>query len=79
MRAKRAEPFGPHESDPGSAEPVTVLVAFPMPEIRIDEPDQSIALPTEDPVNFLAFTTTVNGAPVKFRKTIQISVKVTNR
>jgi len=48
-----------------SDKPVTVLVAFPMPEIRIDEPDQNIALPTEDPVNFLAFTTTVNGAPVK--------------
>ena len=48
-----------------SDKPVTVLVAFPMPEIRIDEPDQNIAVPTEDPVNFLAFTTTVNGAPVK--------------
>jgi Domain of unknown function (DUF4424) len=44
---------------------VTVLVAFPLPEISIDEPDQNIAVPTEDPVNFLAFTTTVNGQPVK--------------
>jgi hypothetical protein len=44
---------------------VTVLVAFPLPEIRIEEPDQNIAVPTEDPVNFLAFATTVNGAPVK--------------
>ena len=39
---------------------VTVLVAFPLPEIKIEEPDQNIAVPTEDPVNFLAFTTTVN-------------------
>ncbi len=47
-----------------SDQDVTVLVAFPMPEIRVEEPDQDIALPTEDPVNFLAFTTTVNGKPV---------------
>lgn len=44
---------------------VTVLVAFPLPEIRIEEPDQNIAVPTEDPVNFLAFATTVNGQPVE--------------
>jgi hypothetical protein len=44
---------------------VTVLVAFPMPEIRIDDPDQNIAIPTEDPVNLLGFATTVNGQPVK--------------
>ena len=44
---------------------VTVLVAFPLPEIKIEEPDQNIAVPTEDPVNFLAFTTKVNGQPVK--------------
>src|SRR5438128_3463574 len=37
-----------------SDQDVTVLVAFPMPEIRVEEPDQNIALPTEDPVNFLA-------------------------
>ena len=43
---------------------VTVLVAFPMPDIRVDEADQNIAVPTEDPVNFLAFVTTVNGKPV---------------
>ena len=44
---------------------VTVLVAFPMPEIRIDDPDQNIAIPTEDPVNLLGFATTVDGQPVK--------------
>jgi hypothetical protein len=27
---------------------VTVLVAFPLPEIRIEEPDQIIAVPTEE-------------------------------
>jgi hypothetical protein len=44
---------------------VTVLVAFPMPEVRIAGPDEIISLPTQDPVNLLAFTTTVNGKPVK--------------
>ena len=48
-----------------SAGDVTVLVAFPMPDVRIEEQDQNISLPTEDPVNLLAFTTTVNGKPVK--------------
>ena len=44
---------------------MTVLVAFPMPEIRVDGPDDNISVPTEEPVNFLAFATTVNGEPVK--------------
>jgi hypothetical protein len=44
---------------------VTVLVAFPMPEVRVEGPDEIISLPTRDPVNLLAFTTTVNGKPVK--------------
>jgi hypothetical protein len=48
-----------------AASDVTVLVAFPMPEVRIEEQDQNISLPTEDPVNLLAFATTVNGKPVK--------------
>jgi len=49
-----------------SAEPVTNLVAFPMPDITIDkdDPDADIAVPTEDSVNFLGFTTTANGARV---------------
>jgi hypothetical protein len=48
-----------------AAQDVTVLVAFPMPEVRIEEQDQSISLPTEDPVNLLAFATTAGGQPVK--------------
>lgn len=44
---------------------VTVHVAFPMPEIKIDGPDQNISVPTEDPVNLLGFVTTVNGAAVR--------------
>jgi hypothetical protein len=47
-----------------SDQDVTVLVAFPMPDIQVEGPDDIISVPTEDPVNFLAFSTTVNGAPV---------------
>ncbi|MDC7784858.1 DUF4424 domain-containing protein [Rhodoplanes sp. TEM] len=43
---------------------VTVHVAFPMPEIKVDGPDWNVAVPTEDPVNLLGFVTTVNGKPV---------------
>jgi hypothetical protein len=42
-----------------AASDVTVLVAFPMPDVRIEEQDQNISLPTEEPVNLLAFATTV--------------------
>jgi hypothetical protein len=43
---------------------VTVLVAFPLPDVHVDGSDESVSVPTEDPENFLAFTTTVNGKPV---------------
>jgi uncharacterized protein DUF4424 len=40
---------------------VTVLTAFPMPDIHIEGPDDSLSVPTEDSVNLLAFATAVNG------------------
>jgi Domain of unknown function (DUF4424) len=43
---------------------VPVLVAFPLPDIQVEGQDDIISVPTEDPVNFLAFSTTVNGTPV---------------
>ena len=43
---------------------VKVLVAFPMPEIKAEQ-EVVIALPSEDPVNALDFSTLVNGVPVK--------------
>jgi hypothetical protein len=43
---------------------VTVLVAFPMPDIRIEGPDDPLSLPTEDAVNLLGFATAVNGKEV---------------
>jgi hypothetical protein len=44
---------------------MTVLVAFPLPDIKVDGPSDNISVPTEEPENFLAFATTVNGAPVE--------------
>jgi hypothetical protein len=46
------------------AKDVTTLVAFPMPEIKVDGPDDNITVPTDDPQNLLGFATTVNGRPV---------------
>ena len=47
-----------------STQDVTVLVAFPMPDVTIESSDQNIAVPSDDPVNLLAFATAVNGKPV---------------
>jgi hypothetical protein len=47
-----------------SDQDVTVLVAFPMPDIHIEGADDSLSVPTEDAVNLLAFATAVNGKPV---------------
>jgi hypothetical protein len=44
---------------------VSVHVAFPMPEVTIESSDQNISLPTDDPVNLLAFRTGVNGRAVE--------------
>jgi hypothetical protein len=42
---------------------VTTLVAFPLPDIKGD-PDLNVAVPTDDPVNFVGFKTLVDGKPV---------------
>jgi hypothetical protein len=47
-----------------SDQPVTNLVAFPMPDVTIADQDTNIAVPTEEPVNFLAFSTQANGQKV---------------
>jgi hypothetical protein len=46
---------------------VTVLVAFPMPDMKIDGPDDNISFPTNDPVNLLDFSTSVNGKPTEIK------------
>jgi len=45
----------------------TVLVAFPMPDITIVDPSDMVAVPVQDSKNFLGFSTTVDGQPVKAR------------
>jgi hypothetical protein len=48
-----------------SARPVTTIVAFPMPDITNEEPDANISFPTDDPENFLGFSTKIDGAAVR--------------
>jgi hypothetical protein len=47
-----------------SARDVTILVAFPMPDVTIEGPDDNIVVPTQSPTNLLGFVTTVDGKPV---------------
>ncbi|HVH82476.1 MAG TPA: DUF4424 domain-containing protein [Stellaceae bacterium] len=47
-----------------SDKPVTNLVAFPLPDVTIPDQDSNASVPTEEPVNFLAFSTQVNGQSV---------------
>jgi hypothetical protein len=49
-----------------SAQPVTTLVAFPMPDITIEQ-DTNVAIPVEDPANLLGFKTIVDGRPVEMQ------------
>jgi Domain of unknown function (DUF4424) len=49
-----------------SGKPVTLTVAFPLPDIDLSE-GESIALPSTDPVNFVDFETKIDGAPAKFQ------------
>lgn len=44
-----------------SPKDVTLTVAFPMPDITTHGFDDLISVPTQDPVNFLAFSTKVDG------------------
>ncbi|MEJ2229192.1 MAG: DUF4424 domain-containing protein [Alphaproteobacteria bacterium] len=46
-----------------SSTDITTLVAFPMPDLPPLQ-DNEYALPLDDPVNFMAFETTVDGKPV---------------
>jgi hypothetical protein len=48
-----------------TAAAVDLTVAFPLPDIDLSE-GESIAFPSNDPVNFVDFVTKVDGSPVKF-------------
>jgi hypothetical protein len=45
--------------------PANVTVAFPLPDIDLADAD-NYAIPSDDPVNFVAFQTKVDGKPVTF-------------
>jgi hypothetical protein len=49
-----------------SDKPVTLTVAFPLPDIDLSEAE-NIALPSSDPVNFVGFETRIDGSPAKFQ------------
>jgi hypothetical protein len=49
-----------------STRPVTLTVAFPLPDIDLSEAE-NIALPSNDPVNFVDFETTIDGVRTEFR------------
>jgi Domain of unknown function (DUF4424) len=48
-----------------SAGPVTLTVAFPLPDIDLAD-GANIAFPTGDPVNFVGFSTKIDGKPINF-------------
>jgi len=43
---------------------VTVYVAFPLPDLKMDLMDDVFVIPVDDPVNFVGFVTTVDGLQV---------------
>jgi len=49
-----------------SGKPVTLTVAFPLPDIDLSEAD-NVALPSTDPVNFVDFETKIDGVPAAFQ------------
>jgi hypothetical protein len=48
-----------------SPNPVTLTVAFPLPDIDLAD-GANVAFPTSDPLNFVGFSTKVDGRPVNF-------------
>jgi hypothetical protein len=48
-----------------SSAPVTLTVAFPLPDIDLSE-GESLSFPSNDPLNFVEFATKVDGSLVKF-------------
>jgi hypothetical protein len=48
-----------------SPKPVTLTVAFPVPDIDLSEGD-NLSIPSNDPANFLGFETKVDGKPIDF-------------
>jgi len=49
-----------------TGKPVTLTVAFPLPDIDLSEAE-NVALPSTDPVNFVDFKTKIDGVPAQFK------------
>src|SRR5262249_11114087 len=49
-----------------SAAPVTLTVAFPLPDIDLSDAD-NLAIPVADAANFVGFETKVDGKPIEFK------------
>jgi hypothetical protein len=47
-----------------SSRDITLQVAFPLPDLKVDLVDDTTVIPTDDPVNFVGFATTADGQPV---------------
>jgi uncharacterized protein DUF4424 len=62
-----------------SPQDVKTLVAFPMPDITVTDAAASPALPSGDPENLLAFSTRVDGAPVKARAVQKVFARGADR
>jgi uncharacterized protein DUF4424 len=62
-----------------SARDVMTVVAFPMPDITIEHPDEVISVPTEDRQNILGFSTKVDGKPVEMRVEQKVYSRGTER
>jgi len=48
-----------------STKPVTLTVAFPLPDIDLADA-ANIAFPAADPLNYVGFSTKINGKPISF-------------
>jgi hypothetical protein len=48
-----------------SAKPVTLTVAFPLPDIDLADA-ANVAFPAGDPLNFVGFSTKIDGKPISF-------------
>ena len=50
-----------------SDQDISTLVAFPMPDVEAPNDADNRAIPVDDPVNFMAFKTQVEGKPVEIK------------
>jgi hypothetical protein len=49
-----------------SAEPLTTVLTFPLPDLDFSDPDAALAIPGRDPTNFVGLMATVDQRPLLF-------------